>query len=229
MPNYACLDHALCHTYHIAATLEPPSVFNLDPPLVPVRQRFRIKCSYGGKSKTWHLLIAESYSQYRIHQILDISRFSKKGKLLRTITWIMRFISNLKSAIKKQELSKEEYVSVNEINEADIILVRSLQTNDFSSEIGYFITKAPSKTPLRPISTSFGFRNSEFGFRSSDANSLSAVRIRTFAIRFRTFAFDIPNLPRSEVLFFIRFRIANKKFPDVASQSECCVNKTTLN
>ena len=87
-------------------------------------------------SITHAMLIAESYSQYHVHQILDISRFSKKGKLLRTIAWIMRFISNLKAAIKKQELSKEENVSVNEINKAKIALVRSLQSEDFHRKLG---------------------------------------------------------------------------------------------
>ena len=97
---------------------------------------------------THAMLSAESYPQYRIHQILDTSRFSKKGKLLRTIAWIMRFISNLKSAMKKEELSKGENISVSEINEAEIVLIRSLQSEVFSSEIGYLITKAHSKPPL---------------------------------------------------------------------------------
>ena len=68
---------------------------------------------------------------------------------------------------------------------------------------------------LRPISTSFGFR-------ISDANPLFSFRIRMFANRSER---SHPNLMHSDVLFFIRNRLANLKFPDSNSQSKCCISK----
>ena len=97
---------------------------------------------------THAMVIADSYSQCHIHKILDISRFGKKDKLLRTIAWVMIFICNLKSPIKKEEQVMEKSISVDESNEAEMLLVRSLQNESFSSEMKYLIAKVSSKPPL---------------------------------------------------------------------------------
>ena len=84
---------------------------------------------------THSMLVSDISSQPRIDKILDLSRFSTKGKLLRTIAWVMRFVSNLKSAREKSQLNKEEQVSVSEANNAENCLIRSIQSEAFSSEI----------------------------------------------------------------------------------------------
>ena len=60
---------------------------------------------------THAMVIADCYSQCHIHKISDISRFGKKDKLLCIMAWVMRFISNLKAAIKKEEQVMEKSIS----------------------------------------------------------------------------------------------------------------------
>ena len=98
---------------------------------------------------THSMLVSDISSQPRIDKILDLSRFSTKGKLLRTIAWVMRFVSNLKSAREKSQLNKEEQVSVSEANNAENCLIRSIQSEAFSSEIAYLDSKSTTKPPLR--------------------------------------------------------------------------------
>ena len=122
-------------------------------PKSPLRSEFDLSQAMAEKLKhepnvTHAMLSAHVYLQPRIHHIIDISRFGNKNKVLRTIAWIMRFVSNLKSAIRKEELNKEDKIDILEINEAESILVRSIQSEEFPAEISYLATNATSKPPL---------------------------------------------------------------------------------
>ena len=61
----------------------------------------------------------------------------------------MRFVTNLKSAKEKGQLNKEIQVSVSEVNNAENCLIRSIQSEAFSSEIAYLDSKSTTKPPLR--------------------------------------------------------------------------------
>ena len=99
-------------------------------------------------NKTRAMAITEGSMQPRIHQVVDTSRFSSKGKLLRTIAWVKRFANNLRSKISKQETNIQENLKVAEINEAEILLIRSIQSEAFPKEISYLVGGAASKPPL---------------------------------------------------------------------------------
>lgn len=94
------------------------------------------------------MLASNAEAPGNIEQVVDMSRFSSKGKLLSTIAWVVRFVANLKAAVKKQESNKEEKLSVAEINVAENSLIRSIQKEAFPKEISYLVTKATSKPPV---------------------------------------------------------------------------------
>ena len=92
---------------------------------------------------------SENPAVSRIGEVVDIQRFSTKGKLLRTISWVLRFISNLRASLKSQTKNMEEQASVDEINNAEKILIRSIQGEHFKTEISYLEACKANKTGLR--------------------------------------------------------------------------------
>ena len=95
------------------------------------------------------MLVSDTSTQPHIDNLLELSRFSTKGKLLCTIAWVMSFLSNLKSAEEKGQLNKEVHVSVSQVNNAENCLIRSIQSEAFSSEIAHLDSKSTLKPPLQ--------------------------------------------------------------------------------
>ena len=69
--------------------------------------------------------------------------------MLRTVAWVLRLTSNLKAAIKKDDINREEMVTVSEINQAELVLVQSIQAESFSKEIHYVSSEEPIKRNLK--------------------------------------------------------------------------------
>lgn len=53
-----------------------------------------------------------------ISQVIDSTRFSSLSKLIRTTSWVLRFINNMKKKKKKESLFKETSISLTEYEEA---------------------------------------------------------------------------------------------------------------
>ena len=72
---------------------------------------------------------------------LDLSRFSSKRRLLRTVGWVKRFVINLKASVRNDELNKDDEPSMEETNDAKIVLFKSIQRDSFCKEIDYLTNK----------------------------------------------------------------------------------------
>ena len=82
-------------------------------------------------------------------KVIELERFSDKGKLLRTIAWVYRFINNAKSAIKQETVNKEAVLSVSEINSAENALVKFIQMENFETEIKYLLLSPSARNNVK--------------------------------------------------------------------------------
>ena len=97
--------------------------------------------------KVTHVMVSTGTDpDVQLSNVFDISRFSSKGKLLRTFSWVLRFIQNLKSAVQKTQLNKSNMVSVSETNNAEMILIRSIQSRAYRKEIQFLLSSNNSDT-----------------------------------------------------------------------------------
>ena len=88
----------------------------------------------------------DNYSS--IGNIVDIKRFSSKGKLIRTVTYVMKFIRTLRNSIQGIKTSTGE-LSVEEVREAENMVIRSVQVDVFDSELRY-LCHASTRKDIRP-------------------------------------------------------------------------------
>ena len=93
---------------------------------------------------------AMTVSEVNMQRVLDTTRFSDKGKLLRSLAWAIRFITNMKGAINGTNLCKERHVTAEEVENAESLLVRSIQHNAFSEELKYLKCEATGKNKSKP-------------------------------------------------------------------------------
>ena len=101
---------------------------------------------------TRSMLISSNKPTMNVDEIVEIDRFSQKDKLLRCIGWVLRFISNCKSAIRKSELNLEPNLNVSEVEGAETALIRSIQSESFANEINYLSrTESIRKTMKAPL------------------------------------------------------------------------------
>eukprot|EP00112_Aurelia_sp_Birch-Aquarium-sp1_P002090 Seg1227.8 transcript_id=Seg1227.8/GoldUCD/mRNA.D3Y31 product="hypothetical protein" protein_id=Seg1227.8/GoldUCD/D3Y31 len=103
---------------------------------------------------TYAMLISDTGSQPQIDKILDLTRFSSKGKLLRSIAWVIRFVSNLKCKVSNKDSNTGNQVSTDEIARAENILIRSVQHEAFSKEILYLQANSKGIDFAGPLSVS---------------------------------------------------------------------------
>ena len=69
--------------------------------------------------------------------------------MLRTVAWVLRFMTTLNAAIKKEDINREEMVTVSEINQAELVLVKSIQEESFPKEIHYVLSEQPIKRNVK--------------------------------------------------------------------------------
>ena len=62
-----------------------------------------------------------------IDDIIDIHRFNDLLKLYRVTAIVLRFIKNLKSSVKKENINLNKFVTVEEINEAKLLWIKANQ------------------------------------------------------------------------------------------------------
>ena len=100
----------------------------------PTAMKERVK----SEQKITHAMsISSNKSVLCVEKVLDLKRFSSKGKLIRCLGWILRFMANLKSVRKKQGRNVEPILCVSEVQEAEKLLLRSIQNEHFYKEIHY--------------------------------------------------------------------------------------------
>ena len=81
----------------------------------------------------------------RLQNVIQIDRFSSKLKLIRTFSWVLRFVENLKLTVKGEQLNQDLDFSAKELEGAEITLLRSVQSESFTNEI-LFLTGTQSNT-----------------------------------------------------------------------------------
>ena len=69
-----------------------------------------------------------------VTNIIDLQRFSSKRRLVRTISWVLRFVHNVKSALSNKDVNIEKELRVNEIESAERMIIRAIQRNEFKDE-----------------------------------------------------------------------------------------------
>ena len=83
-------------------------------------------------------------------KVLQLSSYSTKGKLLRVLSWVLRFINNLKATVQEKSLNLEQQRNVTEMEIAETKLIRSIQSEAFEKEIS-FITTPSNKDKKAPL------------------------------------------------------------------------------
>ena len=99
---------------------------------------------------THAMLTKEKENPVQIDKSIDLSRFKNKGKLLRSIAWVIRFVENLKRKVSDKETITENQVSTDEVEKAENILIRSIQLEAFSKEISYLQANSAGKNNAKP-------------------------------------------------------------------------------
>ena len=135
---------------------EGPAFLKLNPkywPKSPAEKELETDVSMREKLKSdpnivHAMLTTDTSSKPRVHEIIDITRFSTKNKLLHTIAWVLRFINNSKIARANGSIVKDNNVSANEVDNAEHILIKSIQNEAFAHEISYLSRKSNNKPPL---------------------------------------------------------------------------------
>ena len=99
---------------------------------------------------THAMSISSNKSVLCVEKVLDLKRFSSKGKLIRCLGWILRFMANLKSVRKKQDRNVEPILCVSEVQEAEKLLLRSIQNEHFYKEIQYLSLNESARKGMKP-------------------------------------------------------------------------------
>jgi len=113
----------------------------------PLAMKERVK----SEQKITHAMsVSSNKSMVSIEKVLDLERFSSKGKLIRCIGWVLRFIAKLRSAGKKHDINVEPMLSVSEVQEAENLLIRSIQNEHFGKEIHYLSLSESARKGMKP-------------------------------------------------------------------------------
>ena len=72
-----------------------------------------------------------------LQNVIQIDSFSSKLKLIRTFSWVLRFVENLKSIVKGEQVNQDSDLSAKELKGAEITLLRSVQGESFTNEISF--------------------------------------------------------------------------------------------
>ena len=99
---------------------------------------------------THAMLAREKEVPIQVNKILDLSRFSSKGKLLRSMAWVLRFVDNVKCKVNCKDTNTNNQVSIDELERAENIMIRSIQQEAFSKEISYLQNNASGLSKTRP-------------------------------------------------------------------------------
>ncbi|XP_065070793.1 uncharacterized protein LOC135695590 [Rhopilema esculentum] len=126
------------------------------------------------QSEVTHVnLSTEGQQTSSVLNIIDINRFSSKGRLLRSLAWVHRFLNNLRSSVRKENLVLDQWVTADEISQAEIVLIKGIQQQSFNSEIEFVIGKSKSKQ-VPPLVNQFNLFTDEQGLLRCKSRLLHA-------------------------------------------------------
>ena len=138
--------------------LEGPEFLKLTPekwPSAQIQSAFECKEALAEKVKVelkvTHVMVNSAKEENELSNIIDISGSSSKGMLLRTIAWVLRFIQNVQAAANNKRLNKENILSASGIDNAELHLIRFIQSQAFKAELNY-LSSLGSKINKRPPS-----------------------------------------------------------------------------
>ena len=81
----------------------------------------------------------------KLSDILDINRFNSKGKLLRVLGWMFRFIENVKSKKKRTDIG----LTASELDTAENFVIGKIQSEQFGKEL-LFLDGARTPSSRKP-------------------------------------------------------------------------------
>eukprot|EP00795_Rhopilema_esculentum_P009997 gene9997-18624_t len=126
------------------------------------------------QSEVTHVnLSTEGQQTSSVLNIIDINRFSSKGRLLRSLAWVHRFLNNLRSSVRKENLVLDQWVTADEISQAETVLIKGIQQQSFNSEIEFVIGKSKSKQ-VPPLVNQFNLFTDEQGLLRCKSRLLHA-------------------------------------------------------
>ena len=97
---------------------------------------------------TFTMLSKNVNNDSSIGNVGDIMRFSSKGKLIRKVAYVMKFIRWFRNSTQGIKKSTGE-LSAEDIQNAENIIIRSVQVDEFNSELTYLCHASASKD-VRP-------------------------------------------------------------------------------
>jgi hypothetical protein len=91
----------------------------------------------------------QEHSRVQLDELIDCNKFSNLNKLLRVTAYVLRFLRNLKSRVSARKPTKmktdltihTELLKGEEINEAEICWIRTVQGNQFEPELKCLLSK----------------------------------------------------------------------------------------
>ena len=85
-------------------------------------------------------------------RIIDIDRFSKRSRLIRTVAWMFRFIRNLRAKFYPViERANTEILNASELRHAENLLIISVQDESFTKELDYLLNPKKGEGCVPPI------------------------------------------------------------------------------
>ena len=97
------------------------------------------------------MLAREKEAPIQVNKIIDVNRFSSKGKLLHSIAWVLRFVDNLKCKVNSKDKNMSKQVSTDEIERVENFMIRSIQHEAVSKEISYLQNNKKGLSKARPL------------------------------------------------------------------------------
>ena len=90
-------------------------------------------------------------SKIEMKEIIDIGRFSSERKLVRTMAYVFRFVTNLRS--QKKHVDR---LTVNELERAERYIIKRVQSDYFPEEIAYLHETNKKQTKVPQYVSQFG-------------------------------------------------------------------------
>ena len=84
-------------------------------------------------------------------RIIDIDRFSKRSRLIRTVAWVFRFIRNLTAKIYPViENIATENLNASELRQTENLQIISVQDESFKKELNYLLNPKKKESCVPP-------------------------------------------------------------------------------
>ena len=89
-----------------------------------------------------HVMVRSEKEDSELSNGINISYYSLTGRVLRIVALVLRFIQDVESAVSKSQLNKDSIVSALDIQNAECLTIKLIQSKAFKSELAYlFISR----------------------------------------------------------------------------------------